>query len=78
MERNGLSVGIDLFFGMIMKKFSAATIETVGSFLDTLSEEAFKTERIRLLNLFEAGATEAEMVEAVKKQTSISRNPAAK
>ena len=69
MERNSLSVGADLFLGMIMKHFSRDTIEIVGSFLDSLrySETVYKENRLRLLNLLESGATEAEMIAAAKK-----------
>ena len=67
MERNGLSVGVDLFFGMIMKHFSRDTIEIVGSFLDSLPQKEFEIQRRRLLDLFESGATEAEMIAATKR-----------
>ena len=69
MERNELSIGLDLLFGMTGKHFSASTIDTIMNFLDSLTKEKFKVERRKLLTLLESGATEQEMLEAVKLST---------
>ena len=66
MERNGFSVGVDLLLGMTGKHFSVDTIDAIAAFLDSLQKENFDRERRRLLSLLESGATEQEMLEAVK------------
>ena len=66
MDRNELSVGLDLLFQMTGRKFSANTIDIIMNFLDSLSEARFVTERRRLLKLLESGATEQEMLETAK------------
>ena len=69
MDRNELSIGLDLLFGMTGRKFSANTIDAIMNFLDSLTKEKFKVERKKLLTLLESGATEQEMLEAVNLST---------